>query len=61
MQEIVWVIRGGDSEPAGALSASSVDAVGGDLRDALGGNEGVLNEEQRAMAATLVELGQVRV
>lgn len=59
MQEIVGVIRGGDSGRAGTLSASSVDAVGGDVRDALGGNEGVLNEEQRAMAATLLQLGQV--
>ena len=59
MQEIVGVIRGGDSGRAGPLSASSVDAVGGDVRDALGGNEGVLNAEQRAMAATLLQLGQV--
>ena len=59
VREIVGGIRGGKSEPAGALSASSVDAVGGEVLDVLGGNEGVLNEEQRAMAATLVQLGQV--
>eukprot|EP00752_Nemacystus_decipiens_P003634 g3349.t1 len=57
-QGIVGVIRGGECGPAGSLSASSIGAVGGDVRNALGGNEGVLNEEQRAMAATLVQLGQ---
>lgn len=58
-REVVGGIRGGNSGPVGALSASSVDAVGGEVLDVLGGNEGVLSEEQRAMAATLVQLGQV--
>lgn len=59
MREIVGITRGGNSGPVGALSASSVDAVGGEVCGVLGGNEGVLNEQQRKMAATLVELGQV--
>lgn len=59
VREIVGGIRGGKSTPAGALSASSVDAVGAEVREVLGENEGVLSEEQRAMAATLVQLGQV--
>lgn len=60
MREVVGVIRGGNSGPAGPLSASSLDAVASEMRDVLGGNEGVLNEEQRAMATTLVVLGQVQ-
>lgn len=49
-------IHGGEG---GALSASALDAVGGEVVDVLGANKGVLNEEQQAMAETLVELGQV--
>lgn len=53
-------VRGGINGGEGkALSASAVDAVGGEVVDVLGPNKGVLSEEQQAMAATLVELGQV--
>lgn len=44
--------------------AAAVDGaastVGGDV-DVLGANEGILSEEQRRMASTLLDLGQVWV
>ncbi|CAM9307727.1 unnamed protein product [Pylaiella littoralis] len=62
MRGVVEGIRGGKSGSAvGAVSASAVDDavnVGGEVVDVLGNNRGILNDEQRAMAATLLELGQ---
>lgn len=63
MRGVVEGIRGGKSGSAvGAVSASAVDDavnVGGEVVDVLGNNGGILSDEQRAMAATLLELGQV--
>lgn len=61
LRRVVDGVRGGESGAGGALSASAVDAaVPGELVDVLGDNAGVLSAEQRTMAATLVQLGQVQ-
>lgn len=61
LRRVVEGVRGGTSGAGGALSAAAVDAaVPGELVDVLGDNAGVLSEEQRTMAATLVQLGQVQ-
>lgn len=61
LRRVVEGVRGGKSGAGGALSASAVDAgVPGELVDVLGDNAGVLSAEQRTMAATLVQLGQVQ-
>lgn len=53
-------IRGGCAEAGGAAAASAGAAAVGDV-DVLGLNDGVLSAEQRSMAETLLELGQVSV
>lgn len=52
-------VGNGAGKTASSLQEASASAVGGNVVDALGANEGILNEEQRGMAATLLELHQV--